>query len=125
MAAAFEVTFDSGKKCWHYQYRIEESDNKAKTISQGNLAMVLLSTGRMLGVCALPEGGRNDMKLPDLLENWMSGAETLCTEQKKYRTVQMLTLIHLKTIIVAPTHLQKLKIAASLCSQPLLAIIIL
>jgi hypothetical protein len=54
VARTFSEIFD--KKMWPYEYRVGQSASASVDVSQGTLAMVLTTTGRLIGHCKLPKG---------------------------------------------------------------------
>jgi hypothetical protein len=54
VARTFVAIFD--KEMWPYEYRVGQTAPPPVDVSQGTLAMVLTTTGRLIGHCKLPKG---------------------------------------------------------------------
>jgi hypothetical protein len=82
VARTFSVTFE--KEMWPYEYRVGQTATPPVDVSQGTLAMVLTTTGRLIGHCKLPKGTfagvaiRDSKKLKEELQkNWGTALTTL------------------------------------------------
>jgi hypothetical protein len=86
VARTFGVIFD--KEMWPYEYRIVPIPSAGPTppasVSQGTLAMVLTTTGRLIGHCRLPKGTYAGLAIHDskelkkeLKKNWNTALAVL------------------------------------------------
>src|SRR5262249_25376306 len=72
VSAMFAVAFDSKKRCWPYQLKMNQDAPNA-TESHGTSAMILAAIGKMRGICTLRDGSLSevledlDQRIPDIL----------------------------------------------------------
>ena len=82
VAATFSATTIFSGGMWPYEFRTVGGNATSARVSQGTLAMVLTTTGRLLGHCSMPKGGFADQDIQDaeaLEKNWKTALATLLT----------------------------------------------